>query len=175
MLPSVPTRVTSSPRAWRCFTGHCSVVVDVCFRCRVAVGEYNPNVAGSASSNAQLVAAASARLGALVADLRQVGASCGLGGAHEAAHVANARVRGAEGAHVRAGTPSALVGTKLSVVRQAAVDAIAEAKCDSTHTCLLLALRPDRAVAVGSADHARVCRCLLYVASRQALAVATSK
>jgi hypothetical protein len=100
----------------------------------VAVGEYDPRVAGSASSSARLVAAASSRLGALVADLRQAGASCGVGGAHEAAHVANARVRDAE-AHAQSGTPSALVGAKLSVVRQAAVDAIAEAKCDATRHC----------------------------------------
>ena len=103
----------------------------------MAVGEHDPRVAGSASSSASLVVAASSRLGALVADLRQMGATCGLGGAHEAAHVANARVRDAE-AHAQSGTPNALVGAKLSVVRQAAVDAIAEAKCDATRHCLFL-------------------------------------
>ena len=155
-------------------------MVDLCFRCRVAVGEYDPHVAGSASSSARLVAAASSRLGALVADLRQVGASCGLGGAHEATHVANARVRDAE-AHVQSGTPSALVGAKLSVVRQAAVDAIAEAKCDASRHCLLFLLRAivfsDRTVAAGGLGRLRPRMPLLgpYVTSRQALAVATSK
>ena len=130
------TRATSFQRALRGQRCQCRFMVVLCLRCRVAVGEYDPHVSGSAANSARLVVAASSRLSALVADLRQVGASCGLGGAHEAAHVTNARVRHAE-AHAESGTPSSLVGAKLGVARQAAVDAIAEAKCDATRHRIL--------------------------------------
>ena len=108
--------------------------VDRCIRFRVAVGEYDPHVAGSVSSAAVLLGAASSRLGALVAELREVAASCGLACAHEAAHVADARdVSAVALAQVAAQpkAPNALVGAKLSFERQAAVDAIAAAKCDA--------------------------------------------
>ena len=111
--------------------------VNRCIRFRVAVGEYDPYVAGGASSAAGLVGAASTRLGALVAELREVGASCGLASAHEAAHVANAREISAV-ALAQPKAPSALVGAKLSVERQAAVDAIAAAKCDAARHVMYL-------------------------------------
>ena len=143
-------------------------MVELRFRCRVAVGEYDPHVSGSAASSARLVVAAASRLSALVADLRQVGASCGLGGAHEAAHVANARVRDAK-AHAQAGTPSSLVGAKLGIARQAAVDAIAEAKCDATRHRILYGfhcawLRSQLASPqLGSVDCTRASSCMVHV------------
>ena len=142
----------------------------------MAVGEHDPRVAGSASSSASLVVAASSRLGALVADLRQMAATCGLGGAHEAAHVANARVRDAE-ARAQSGTPHALVGAKLSVVRQAAVDAITEAKYDATrHCCFRCAFFWSQ---IAPMQRGGLCPRMpffgTYVTSRQALAIASSK
>lgn len=120
-----------------CGLGDEGLVVERCIRFRVAVGEYDPNVAASASSAAGLVVAASSRLGALVAELRGVGASCGLASAHEATHVANARGVGAV-ARAQSKAPNALVGAKLGVERQAAVDAIAAAKCDAARHLLYL-------------------------------------
>ncbi len=151
-LPSVLTRATSSPCAPRCQRGRWGPVAKCCARFRVAIGEYDPHVAASAFSSARMVVAASSRLGALVADLRRAGASCGLGGAHEAAHAANARGRGAA-AHAPMGAPTALVGAKLGSERQAAADAIAEAKYGTTRHYMLLRLSKvafvERAVATG--------------------------
>ena len=135
----------------------------------MAVGEYDPHAAGSASSSARMVAAAASRLGALVADLRQVGASCGLGGAREATHVANARGRDAA-AHAQSKASSALIGTKLGAERQAAVEAIAEAKYDTTRRSVLF-----RLCAFAFAERTVVTSTMRSRATqRQALALATS-
>ena len=149
MLLSSQTRATSSPCASRCqrdgrWWQQCDGI-GRCVRFRVAIGEYDPHAAGSASSAARLVVAASSRLAALVADLRQVGASCGLGAAHEAAHDA-ANVASARGMHAatsaQRSAPNALVGAKLGVERQAAVDAIAAAKCVAAPVCLFFVRAP---------------------------------
>jgi hypothetical protein len=133
MWPSTLTRATNFPCA-SLRPKRVMFIVGLCVRFRVAVGEYDPHVAGTASSSARMVAAAASRLTALVADLRQVGASCGLGGAREAMHVANTRGRDAA-AHAQSKAPQALIGTKLGAQRQSAVEAIDEAKCDTTRRC----------------------------------------
>jgi len=151
-----------------------------CLRFRVAVGEYDPHVAGSASSTAGLVVAASSRLGALVAELRKVGASCGLASAHEAARVANAHEDGAV-ARAQSKAPSALVGAKLSVERQAAVDAIAAAKCDASRHSICIYVYVYMPVHMRAVTRPCVqfpqCICMRHARSpsRQALAMATPK
>ena len=143
-------------------------MADRCLRFRVAVGEYDPHVAGSASSAARLVDAASSRLGALVADLREVGASCGFGAAHEATHDASAHGVLAA-ARTQPSAPSGLVGAKLGAERQAAVDAIAAAKCAPARVS-----RSQRASFVAP-THVLYHDACLRGAARQALASTISK